>query len=383
MRAFIRRFIIFSYDFWCYAHEAFPVFLSRPVDHSALFDTIDKLDAKKLALVAPHPREILPHSVRNLISSLDAAGFTIVVAVADERRAAWLKEEFPAIHFAPRPASGRDFGVWKSLLLSLFQNKSLMTKLDRLLLVNDSLFYNAKTSEVIDKLAKANESWGCLYENFQHHYHAQSFLLMFRNSAINDPAFSRFWRKYLPFSSRKHSIDNGEVGLSRALSKALGRPYCMLSSRQIVESLKDADRERLVGLVEMMTAHLDSSHKFGAEIGEIELLLGLVPLQGGTVFSEPEKVSGWAVHLSQMVMAKLMERQNPTHVAGLIANRIWGTPLKRDLAQRGNFQIADLLRFASFYTEDELVEMERDLRAKALPGSIRGIKRLLFDQGRI
>lgn len=60
-----------------------------------------------------------------------------------------------------------------------------------------------------------------------------------------------------------------------------------------------------------------------------------------------------------------------------------GTPIKRDLAYRGTYQIGDILRLARGYSEEELAAMAEDLRAKGLPVSLRGLKRILFKAGRI
>lgn len=58
--------------------------------------------------------------------------------------------------------------------------------------------------------------------------------------------------------------------------------------------------------------------------------------------------------------------------------------LKRDICQRGIYYISTVLSFLSgFVEESELEVIEKDLRAKAYPVSMRGVKRFLFGHGRI
>ena len=84
-----------------------------------------------------------------------------------------------------------------------------------------------------------------------------------------------------------------------------------------------------------------------------------------------------------MMLSTIVETSNPTHMVGLLMNRISHYPLKRDVCQRGLFQIADVLRLISGFTPKEMEDIGRDLREKGLPVSMRGIKRKLFDAGRI
>ena len=77
------------------------------------------------------------------------------------------------------------------------------------------------------------------------------------------------------------------------------------------------------------------------------------------------------------------ENGNPTHVAGLLMNNLFGAPLKRDACFRGAYDIFQILHFASGYDEAELISMREDLSARALPVSSTGLKTLLIDSGRI
>ena len=385
VRALIRRVIVAGFDVSVHLAE-FPriLFLRRRLlDYSRLMEVLERSNTRRLAIVAPHPTQLLEFSMRHLVRGLVDNGYAVVVMMHDQRGTAWLRDEFPQIHFAERRKQGRDFGAWKEILVSLFRNKTLSREIERLVLVNDSIYWNTSTSEIIRLLTISPKPWACLFENFEHHYHAQSFLLSFDNLVINSDVFVRFWMKYRPYSSRRHSIDNGEVLLSKRIGAAFGKPDCVLSSVAVVDKVLSVRGEKSRDIAMSLEGNRYIAREYAAVLGRFEVNVGLSPNSNGNLVCPDEAQFSFELDKIAMLVAVLMECNNPTHTIGLLVNQLCDFPIKRDISQRGAFQIADVLRLLSGYSDLESALIASDLRGKELPISMRGIKRLLFDYGRI
>ncbi|WP_414532722.1 hypothetical protein [Rhodopseudomonas sp. G2_2311] len=383
VRRTARHLIVLGFDVWVHLAEWPRILFLRLIDYSSLIRILERSGTTRLALVAPHPTQLLEFSMRHLVRGLVDNGFSVVVMMYDQRSAAWLKEEFPQIHLAERRKQGRDFGAWKEVLVALLKNKTLCGTIEKLVLVNDSIYWNGSTSEVVGLLATSPKPWACLFENFEHHYHAQSFLLLFDNCVVNSKAFHQFWNKYRPYSSRRHSIDSGEVLLSKRIVTAFGKPACVLSSARVVDKVLSVRVERCSDIILSLDANRHVAREFGLALNRFEANSGLAPNANG-YFVKPDKAQRLLeLHKLAALIAKLMECSNPTHMTGLLISQLFGFPIKRDLCQRGSFQIADVLRLIAGYSSQESAVIAADLRSKELPISIRGLRRLLFDHGRI
>lgn len=265
----------------------------------------------------------------------------------------------------------------------MFDSEALRCTIEKLVLVNDSLYWNASTRDVIRRLTETPQAWSCLFENFEYHYHAQSFLLAFDNRAINSKAFIGFWSKYKPYSNRRHSIDNGEVKLSKKVGSELGKPECVLNSEFVVRKLLSERPEKYNGIVMALEINRHIFRDYGPALERFESNTGPLRNAHGQFGIVTETNNSIELHKLAMTIAKIMECHNPTHMVGLLVNKFFGFPIKRDVCQRGSFQIADVLRLVSGYSEQECAVIACDLRAKELPISMRGIKRMLFEAGRI
>lgn len=182
MKGFILRVALacigFVFDIWSYLTDLPRVLFGKRKNYNDLFHKIEETGAERLAFVTPHPTNILQFSIRHLIKALLANHYTVVVAVAKDEVAAWLKDEFPQVYVIPREMSGRDFGVWKGLVISLLSRQVLASRVQNLILVNDSLYFNKHTTALIERVTNCGKHWACLYESFVPVYHAQSFLIM-------------------------------------------------------------------------------------------------------------------------------------------------------------------------------------------------------------
>jgi hypothetical protein len=355
------------YDLMLLMGELPAILLRRHLRTRALYrgklNPIDK--PSRVALLALLPSdESMPFTL-NLAEALVTNDFYVVVisnkVLPPRQRDALLVR---CHHLIERFPIGRDFGSYKLGLLWLKQNGDVLAKADTLLLANDSMFYPACTKALISKLTNRDGQWLCLFENFEINYHAQSFLQIFRRDVFSSAAFTRFWDRYTPFSSRTHAIRRGEAGLTRELVKVGFFAWPFYNSFDLVNAIREAVRDE------------------GVEIGPVGKLI--LELYGDT--PRPERspfLRSASLERAIKRIEELMHNSNPTHSCGLIANVILGAPIKRDVCYRGAYDMTLLLRSIKGFTADEMSAMYVDLRKRGVPATIRGIRRLLYSRGRI
>jgi hypothetical protein len=322
---------------------------------------------QRVAIVALYPTpESVPFSI-NLLDALTGNGFyTIAMTSAnkDPHRDAILSH----CHvYEQRPPLGRDFGAYKS---AISRYRDLIETADVLVLANDSLYYTTAFREQLTRLLDEDADWMALFENHEKHYHAQSFFQIFRKPIVGSAAFKQFWTQYMPFSNRVHAIDRGEVLLSASLIQGGFFPFAQYSTMRIVKAYETlasgGDRNGLVGI---LSATLREDYA--------EVMSG-VP--------DARVVGPVASDVDARILREIAGRAellNPTHALALMTNYLFGAPIKRDVAYRGMYHIGEITRFARGYSDVELALIERDMRRKGVPVGIAGVRKLLYDKGRL
>jgi hypothetical protein len=112
---------------------------------------------------------------------------------------------------------GYDFGGYKDGIRCIGD----LNAVDRLLLMNDSAygpFYPLR--HIINAVDPAKtDCWG-ITESWEHHYHIQSYFVLFLKGALSSSAFRKFWRR-MPYVNRKSwVIRYGEIKLSQSLARS-------------------------------------------------------------------------------------------------------------------------------------------------------------------
>jgi hypothetical protein len=380
---YLGRVIIPFYDVGVHLAELPRILKLKPKDYSETVRELQTRGARRLALVAPHPTQPLQFTLDNLVEGLIGNDYSVVLLVCDANRFSWLLEKFPGIILVNRHREGRDFGAWKEFILSIIQNEKFNNSLERLILVNDSLYYNSHCSFIFKELTETDSSWACLFENYEHHYHAQSFLLSFGSKALRSAAFARFWQKYKPFSSRKHSIDKGEVLLSRRMAKEFGAPYCIATMARLLRPIEGLSQAELRILLKSLRKNRLMEASAGIALGDIEQMMGDRPFPVGRYNKlDVRHLEVVKYDLSGLVAFFGLER-NPTHTVGLVSNFLLGFPVKRDIGFRAGYYVHDILEGIKGFSFEEIQVMEEDLRNKQVLRPRRGLARILFDEGRI
>jgi lipopolysaccharide biosynthesis protein len=111
---------------------------------------------------------------------------------------------------------GYDFGGYKDGIRSLGN----LDAIDRLIVMNDSAygpFYSLRNMiNGVD--GTKTDCWG-ITESWEHHYHVQSYFMLFFRGALSSVAFRQFWRRF-PYVNRKAwVIRYGEIKLSQILAQ--------------------------------------------------------------------------------------------------------------------------------------------------------------------
>ena len=173
----------------------------------------------KIAVIAMYPvsEKIYEVSMRNLISGLRENGIHVVLLL-NRSTSESLHHFFIEMNCTviKRRNVGRDFGAYKDGVTWLEREIGL-AKIERLLLINDTLMWLNNGNEII--ATTLIPDWSSIFLNLEIHTHAQSFFLSFSNNVLKNEKFLKFWEKYIPTKHRRLAILNGEIKLSEVLIK--------------------------------------------------------------------------------------------------------------------------------------------------------------------
>lgn len=308
-----------------------------------------------VAVVALFPDPGVTSDLVELCRVLTAARYRVLL-VANRPIAASDAERLRPYHdtFYLRRNVGRDFGGYKDVILSLFEEKA---DLKRLILLNDSCHYiKQNLATFVEALSQDDDLIGAT-ENFDPPYHLGSFALSFSGRVFASAAFQSFWKDYLPVSTRRWSIVRGEMGLSYALLKAGFAPKVIYNADLLANALEQA--------------------------GWGDLNDGLFLLPRGELSRQAQKLAVQASRKDNPELRTLARRQiidimtriassgSQVHSGGLLYIKFLASPLvKKDVVFRGVLA-PDIMYSASrrLGLDDEVVATIRRKQA-APPGGI-------------
>jgi hypothetical protein len=233
----------------------------------------------RLALYAIYPQAGVQISHLEALRALRNCGYaTLVVSnlPLSERELAMMRDLVWKV--IQRPNFGYDFGAYKE---GIHQIESVLPRLDRLILLNDSVWFPLPGGQDWPLKAEAlgvdfvgavsncgfappkNEdfvNYSLQYDPKLPDFHYCSFALSFGPKALSNPAFVRFWKHIRLTDNKFHTVLRGEVSLSRCLiaaglshaetmnNKSLGEYLAALPATQLlhfVENLAIPEDDRL------------------------------------------------------------------------------------------------------------------------------------------
>ncbi|MFZ4215077.1 rhamnan synthesis F family protein [Pantoea endophytica] len=119
--------------------------------------------------------------------------------------------------YIERDNYGRDFGSYKAGM-KYFYDAGFEEKCERLLIINDSVFFSKKgLPEFVKNLFDTNVEVIGATENSQHSHHLGSFCISVAGKITKNEKFKSFWLNYKSSNVRPLVIKRGEFGLTQLI----------------------------------------------------------------------------------------------------------------------------------------------------------------------
>ncbi len=218
------------------------------VKELVLPEGIEKGNSRLVLFSHYHPKGWLQACIRRELADLRERGWQVLLLTdaLDRDGLEWCKAK--GLGLMLRRNEGRDFGAFQDGLLAL-QQRGLMAAINRLILLNDSVYpiTDLSCSSWPDFLAGAGDLVLGFSDSFQNGYHLQSYGLHLPRDVIQQNWWVSFWSRYRGWGGKTISIRDGEIGLSQLLlSQGVGlralhpvtRLRAQISSKELLEKLQ-------------------------------------------------------------------------------------------------------------------------------------------------
>jgi len=205
--------------------------------------------ARKVAIFLHWDRRGTVHDyVLHYLEALRRAGYEILFVSNAPRLSEedWQRVTPLCAVMLRRRNRGHDFGAFRDAVLDL---QDRLPSLDRLIIANDSVYGPLQDLGPLLARCDVGEAsvWG-VTDSWDRSYHLQSYFLVFKREALQNPAFLSFWRQVRLVPSRSWVIRKYEIGLTQAMMKARLRCSALFPYRAAAAALSQAVRGQ--GLLE-------------------------------------------------------------------------------------------------------------------------------------
>jgi hypothetical protein len=260
---------------------------------------------------------------------LQQAGYNVILVnngnLAEELTAEYL----PYCHSViERPRGGRDFGGYKWGTKALCDLERRNGQVTQVIYCNDSIFVRPSTlALLLSRIRQMSDDYIGITDTFDQSYHVQSWFFVASGALFHRPEFQQFWRSYVPLSYRRHCIKNGEVGISRYLSKHGIHPNPLYTQTMILDLIFEGTLAQAVD----------------------RLLLGLSPGDYRELTAAMQQIAfaqspdGTAGSFLRRDILEQIGMSNTMNTANLILIRYTAFPfLKKDLVYRGDYLFSQI-----------------------------------------
>ena len=191
---------------------------------------------KKVVIFSIYPGTTSLLSIERILNSFQKTNFTILVVINKNHHQGDVLKLLTGYNCTVllRSNIGRDIGAYQCGLYFL-GGKSFKLNLEKVALVNDSLYTTKHTNDFFETFL--NSDFNCVYLNKQGIHHASSHSLVLDRTAMNSRSLIEFWESYYPSSSRIHSVFKGEFGITEALGESYFKPF--VSQSQLIQHLTE------------------------------------------------------------------------------------------------------------------------------------------------
>jgi hypothetical protein len=368
--------------------------------------------SNKYIIFALYTRSELTPFILNLFAAVRRSGFNLVVVSSGKLNAQSKESILDSCYLLiERVNLGRDFGAYKDGLAVLMDRVS---DIERLVLMNDSLFFFERGLDEIIKQLDSHHDFVGLTEVFQDHYHVQSFLLSFGSNVLQHRRFIRYWKKYRPIGTRRWSVHKGEVGLTRALTKAGFKPYILFHGAQLIELFRGRALSELLDAIGLLPTFFRAkmysklqdlqTEQQGQPAAPIGLLSDALKGFGSYTFDDAAMadlrdtninwlrnmsdraiaMDKWAVDAVWREIVSTVTTRNQMHVGGFLFMKYLGLSMvKRDILYRTVYTIEDIYEILTKFDEPLRDEVIADLRRTGTVAHFGFLRRLLHRHGSI
>ena len=270
-----------------------------------------------------------------------------------------------------RGNKGLDFGAYRDAVLLLEREKA---RVSRCLFINDSVYVFAKgLNEALGRLLSNDHPVVSAYENWELHYHFQSFCIGMDGSIFHDPEIRDYWRNYRPISIRRWCINQGEVQLSRAIRK-------VAPSFSVIYGINE--------LLNQMNATADWAAILKCREFVPKPLRGLFPADAALSMLEeahPAERPIVVQRLNEVLSDMLMQRAQ-AHTGAFFFPKFLSSPfLKRDIVYRELFTVYEIERMLIElgHNSSECQSITDELRRRGTAAHLKGLARRRYRLGLI
>ena len=178
---------------------------------------------QKILLLALYEKGRLRADIENLLITAKSLGmYVIAVNTLKVLNADSLKDKIDC--YIERPNFGRDFGSYQTGFLH-FYKKGWEQQCERLLMLNDSLFYSkANLKPFLEQMITTEIEVLGATENHEIEHHLGSFCISINQDILQQTRFQRYWARYANTDVRPKVIKRGEMQLSKTLRRCVSSP---------------------------------------------------------------------------------------------------------------------------------------------------------------
>ena len=263
------------------------------------------------------------------LSCLQNAGYNVILVNNGNLAAEFRKKLTPYCHSViEKPRGGRDFGGYKWGTKVVYDLKHHPRQITQVIYCNDSTFVRPSTLELLlSRIRQMSDDYIGITDTFDQNYHVQSWFFAASGQLFYSAAFQKFWHSYVPLSYRRHCIKNGEVGISKYLSKHGIHPNPLYTQTMILDLI------------------------FAGTLSEAvdRLLLGLSPSDYRELTAAMQQIAfahspdGTAGSFLRRDIMEQIGMSNTMNTANLILIRYTAFPfLKKDLIYRGDYLFSQI-----------------------------------------
>lgn len=328
-------------------------------------------NGKYAIFVLWQPFGTVPWYVMNMLAGLKQQAVTVIVVANHRLTPDQISTLRPlSDRILVRGNKGFDFGAYRDGILYLTRQAA---KVSRLLLVNDSVYVVRRgLNEMLGELMSDRYPVVSAYENWELHYHFQSFCVAFSGAVFYDPKMRKFWNDYLPISIRRWCINQGEVKLSRVLRKVASRYHIVYDINRLLDALAENE-----GWMTILQYREFIPRPVRNDFPGDEVLAQLED-------SEPSQRMVLLRRLKERLTDLLMLRAQ-SHTGVFLFPKFLDLPfLKRDIVYRELFTIYEVERMLKeLGWEKELPSITDEIRRRGTAAHLKGFQRRRYHLGLI